>query len=200
LPSIDLERFSWLTLITLITPFWSSGTFGGVTWEIGYTALVNLHYTSKMHSRGVWSFVALLPLFCKLGGCAQPNFLLIVADDLGHADVPWSIVGKQHNLSMPNLQRMKDEGVTILQHYVQPSCAPTRSSLLTGRISNHLGTQNGGWHTKDAAGVSLDEVFLAENLRDAGYSTSVTGKWVSVKANLATVLANLSAQLSLSST
>ena len=118
--------------------------------------------------------LALLVLICLLvSGCegARPNFLVVVADDLGHADVPWSEIGMKHNLSMPNLLQMKKEGISIRQHYVQPSCAPTRSSLLTGRLSNHLGTQNGGWHEADAAGLPLDEVLLAENLRDAGYAT-----------------------------
>ena len=83
----------------------------------------------------------------------------------------------QHSLRMSNLAWLRAGGLELTQHYVQPSCAPTRSSLMTGRISNHLGTQNGGWHESDAAGLPLQETTLAENLRDAGYATAIFGKW-----------------------
>lgn len=58
--------------------------------------------------------------------------------------VPWTAIGRQSQLQMPHLVALKASGVTLTQHYVQPSCAPTRSSLMTGRYSNHVGTQNGG--------------------------------------------------------
>lgn len=113
----------------------------------------------------------------KPSAMAHPNILLIVADDMGAGDTPWSAEGQHHKLRMPNLAALRAGGVELTQHYVQPSCAPTRSSLMAGRISNHLGTQNGGWHTADAAGLPLDEVTLAQNLADAGYFNAVMGKW-----------------------
>ena len=59
----------------------------------------------------------------------QPNIVLMLADDVGWADP------QRHDPSMrtPGLQRLADGGVLLTQAYVQSTCAPTRSALLTGR-------------------------------------------------------------------
>ena len=59
----------------------------------------------------------------------QPNIVLMLADDLGWADL------ENHDPEMrtPNLQRLAARGMLLNQSYVLPTCAPTRSALLTGR-------------------------------------------------------------------
>src|SRR5262245_33767771 len=56
---------------------------------------------------------------------SKPNFIFIMADDFGWADVGFH----GGNVATPNLDRMKAEGVELTQHYVYPVCSPTRSSL-----------------------------------------------------------------------
>jgi arylsulfatase B len=59
----------------------------------------------------------------------KPNILFALADDLGWDDVSYH--GSE--IRTPNIDRLKDSGVELDQHYVCPVCTPTRTSLLTGR-------------------------------------------------------------------
>ena len=63
----------------------------------------------------------------------RPNFLLIVADDMGFSDLG-SFGGE---INTPSLDQLAKEGVRYTNFYVAPTCSPTRSMLLTG-IDNHL--------------------------------------------------------------
>src|SRR4051794_13292565 len=65
----------------------------------------------------------------------KPNILLIVADDLGWADVAYH-GGK---FQTPNIDRLVKEGVELDRHYVQPVCTPTRTALLSGRWTSRFG-------------------------------------------------------------
>ena len=60
---------------------------------------------------------------------ANPNIVIIVADDLGYNDVSW------HNpvVKTPHLEKLARDGVLLEQHYSQPICTPTRAALLSGR-------------------------------------------------------------------
>jgi arylsulfatase len=60
---------------------------------------------------------------------SKPNFIILLADDFGYTDA------EQHDPAMrtPNLVRLKSQGVFLNQSYVLPTCAPTRSAILTGR-------------------------------------------------------------------
>ena len=65
----------------------------------------------------------------------KPNILLIVADDLGWADVGWH-GGK---FRTPHLDELVRKGVELDRHYVQPVCSPTRTALLSGRWTSRFG-------------------------------------------------------------
>ena len=73
----------------------------------------------------------------RLGGATppRPNIVFIVADDLG-----WNDIG-YHNpqIQTPNLDRLAREGVRFNQHYVFPTCSPSRVALLTGRNPARFG-------------------------------------------------------------
>ena len=103
----------------------------------------------------------------------QPNVLLIVADDQGHAQVGY------HNASTltPRIDALAAGGITLENYYVQPVCSPTRSVLMTGRYTNRLGTQATVIRADVPFGVPLDNTFLPQNLQDAGYVTALFGKW-----------------------
>lgn len=104
----------------------------------------------------------------------QPNILVLVADDLGYADL--SCYGSQH-AQTPHLDKLADEGLRLTDFYAAaPNCSPSRAGLLTGRTPSRTGIYSyippNGPHYLPA-----DEVTVAEQLRDAGYDTAHMGKW-----------------------
>src|SRR4051812_19554822 len=66
---------------------------------------------------------------------ARPNFLVLVADDLGWRDVGYH--GSE--VRTPNLDKLARGGVRLERHYVYPTCSPTRAGLLTGRNPSRFG-------------------------------------------------------------
>ena len=110
-----------------------------------------------------------------------PNFLIIVADDMGWSDI--SPFGGE--IRTPSLQSLAEEGLSMGQFYVASTCAPTRSMLMTG-LDNHragVGTQKdthapnqiGHEHYK---GQLLPKVVtIPEGLAPLGYKSLMAGKW-----------------------
>ncbi len=101
----------------------------------------------------------------------RPNVILIMADDQGYGDI-----GFHDNpvIKTPNLDNFAEESVRLRNFYVSPVCAPTRSSLMTGRYSLRTGihdTYNGG------AIMATEEVTIAEVLKTENYKTGIFGKW-----------------------
>ena len=90
----------------------------------------------------------------------RPNFLLIVADDLGYSDL--GSYGSE--IETPEIDRIAEEGIRFSNFFVNTMCIVTRTSLLTG-------------HTHPQSRSYRHSVVIAEVLRDAGYATSISGKW-----------------------
>jgi arylsulfatase A-like enzyme len=106
----------------------------------------------------------------------RPNFVVILADDLGYGDVSPAPFGSPVHRT-PRLERMAREGLTLGSFYVSaPLCSPTRASLLTGcyhaRVSINRVLIPG-----DSIGLNPAETTIAEVLRAAGYRTGCFGKW-----------------------
>ncbi|WP_158859377.1 arylsulfatase [Lunatibacter salilacus] len=120
------------------------------------------------------TFLLALFFFCSAAlaqSTKSPNIILIITDDQGYGDLGFT--GNPH-VQTPVLDAMARESVRLNQFYVSPVCAPTRSSLMTGRYSLRTGmrdTYNGG------AIMATEEITLAEMLKDAGYRTGIFGKW-----------------------
>lgn len=113
------------------------------------------------------------------GPAAPPNVLLIVADDLGWADVPG--FGNEP-LEAPALSRLAAEGVTYRSAYTVASvCSPARAALLTGRYPQRFGHENNTGdlerQRQDGIGLPVGVPTLAEALRARGYATGLVGKW-----------------------
>jgi len=101
----------------------------------------------------------------------RPNVVFVITDDQGYGDL-----GCTGNpiVQTPHIDAFYRESVKMTQFHVGPTCAPTRSTLMTGHYANSTGV----WHT--IGGRSLmrsDEWTLAEALRGAGYRTGLFGKW-----------------------
>src|SRR6266480_2402373 len=99
----------------------------------------------------------------------KPNFLFILADDLGWADVAFH----KGNVPTPNLDRLATDGLELTQHYVCPVCSPTRSALLSGRYATRFGITS----PQNPRAYRWDTVTLARALKSAGYDTALFGKW-----------------------
>lgn len=109
----------------------------------------------------------------------RPDVVLILADDLGYADLGFQ---GSHEIATPELDRLAREGVRFTDAYVSsPICAPTRAGLLTGRDANRYGYTRTTGSFQDQMrgdiGVPVQERLLSEVLHDAGYETAAVGKW-----------------------
>lgn len=106
----------------------------------------------------------------------KPNIVLIMADDLGFSDI--GSYGSE--IQTPNLDKLAAEGIRFRQFYNNAICAPTRASLLSGQYQHTagMGYFNINLGTPAYQGyLSKQTVSLAEVLKDAGYSTLLSGKW-----------------------
>ena len=129
---------------------------------------------------------------------AQPNVLVILADDLGWSDT--SLYGTTTYYQTPNVERLAKRGMTFTRAYsASPLCSPTRSALLTGLSPARTGITVPNCHEPrvvlqattgkkappDQKAIMPDPVTrlkteyrtLAETLKDAGYATAHFGKW-----------------------
>lgn len=100
---------------------------------------------------------------------AQPNIVFIIADDLGWADVEFN----GGNVPTPNLNRLRNEGIELRQHYVAPVCSPTRAGFLTGRYWSRFGITT----PMNTRGLPFKTVTVSRALGEAGYNTALIGKW-----------------------
>ncbi|NEV92096.1 sulfatase-like hydrolase/transferase [Streptomyces tendae] len=105
----------------------------------------------------------------------RPNFLFILGDDLGWADL--SSYGAPH-IKTPHVDRLAAQGVRFTQAYSgSATCSPTRFSLYTGR---YPGRTEGGLAEpigNRAQGLDPNHPTLASLLKRAGYATALIGKW-----------------------
>jgi len=137
-----------------------------------------------------WLWLLLASALAPAGTCAEPppNFVLILADDMGWNDARFS--GNNHT-DTPHLDRLAREGVVFAQACASaPNCAPTRACLLTGKYTPRHGVFTvvderhtpGSPHHKIVAAESrealpTEQVTLAEALKPAGYATGMFGMW-----------------------
>ena len=101
----------------------------------------------------------------------KPNIVIILADDMGWADVGYH----NPNLQTPVLDRLARTGVELDCHYVQPQCTPTRVALMTGRYPSRFG--NHCTQASNSQAYPIGTLTMASMLKSLGYETAVTGKW-----------------------
>lgn len=114
----------------------------------------------------------------------RPNFLIIVADDLGFSDT--SPFGGE--IDTPNLHRLAMEGIRMTDFHTAASCSPTRAMLLSGTDAHIAGLgvmaerRNRFPHIFDGKSgyegyLNYKVAALPEILQDNGYFTCMSGKW-----------------------
>ena len=113
----------------------------------------------------------------------RPNFVFILADDLGYADLG-SYGGRSKPSCSPSLDRLAGEGLRFTQGYANSSvCSPTRFALMTGRWQHRLRggadepLRSGAARGNPQLGLPPSHPTLPSLLRDAGYATGLVGKW-----------------------
>ncbi len=119
---------------------------------------------------------------------ARPNIVFILVDDLGYSDV--GCYGSDY-YATPHIDRLARQGMRFTQAYAASClCSPTRSSLMTGKypgrlhithaipIEGHLRMKDTLMRDADyVKNMPLEEVTIAEALKEGGYATAFMGKW-----------------------
>ena len=107
---------------------------------------------------------------------ARPNVLVIVADDLGYADIG---VHGGRDVPTPHIDTLARSGIRCTNGYVSaPYCGPSRAGLFTGRYQTRFGAEfNARVGDGTRLGLPLAERTIADHLRAAGYATGLVGKW-----------------------
>ncbi|WP_298537495.1 arylsulfatase [uncultured Algibacter sp.] len=101
----------------------------------------------------------------------KPNVILVITDDQGYGDIA---AHGNKIIKTPNIDNFYKESYHLTDFHVNPTCAPTRSGLMTGRFANSTGV----WHT--VGGWSLlreQEKTMANMFSENGYATGAFGKW-----------------------
>ncbi len=127
----------------------------------------------RVHNRLRYSVIFVLNMVCVCSGAVErkPNVIVIITDDQGYGDLschgnPW--------LKTPEMDRLYTDGVRLTDFHVDPTCAPTRAALMTGRYSARTGV----WLTYGSRHhLRRDEVTMADVFQQHGYRTAIFGKW-----------------------
>ncbi len=103
----------------------------------------------------------------------KPNIVFILVDNVGWGD--FGVYGG--TTPTPRIDRLANEGVRFNNYNVEARCTPTRSAILTGRMSVRSGTFTVPYPGTGSYGLSPWEYTLPQLLSDAGYATALFGKW-----------------------
>jgi len=104
---------------------------------------------------------------------APPNIIILLADDLGWADVGY----RGSDIETPSIDKLAYEGMRLERFYATPFCTPTRAALMTGRDPIKMGVAHSVIMAWDTDGVAPEEHFMPQSFKAAGYQTAMIGKW-----------------------
>lgn len=99
----------------------------------------------------------------------KPNIIVILPDDLGWCDVGYH----GSDIKTPHIDKLAETGIRLAQHYVMPTCSPTRVSLLTGKYPSRYGIVSPAYGKL----IDMGDPTIPSILRENGYYTAIAGKW-----------------------
>lgn len=105
----------------------------------------------------------------------RPNILVFLMDDVGWGDFGCYGGGVAVGAPTPNFDRLARNGLQLTSCYSEPTCSPSRATLLTGRVPNRHGLHRPPMYGEP--GGLQGEITIAQLLSDAGYATQAVGKW-----------------------
>lgn len=127
--------------------------------------------------RQIVVLAALLAATALAEAARKPNVIVILADDLGYADVGFNGC---KDIPTPNIDSLAKHGVRCSSGYVSHSfCSPTRAGLMTGRYQQRFGHENNPAYLPEdtKVGLPLSQKTIADVMKSAGYVTGAIGKW-----------------------
>ncbi len=127
--------------------------------------------------RQIIALAALLAATVLADAARKPNVIVILADDLGYADVGFNGC---KDIQTPNIDSLAKHGVRCTSGYVSHSfCSPTRAGLMTGRYQQRFGHENNPAYLPEdtKVGLPLSQKTIADVMKLAGYVTGAIGKW-----------------------
>ncbi len=107
------------------------------------------------------------------GTTTRPNIVFMLCDNTGWGD--FSCYGGVNKT--PRIDKLASEGIRFCNYSVESQCTPTRTAIMTGRQSVRCGTYKVVMPGQGESGLTPWEYTIAELLSDAGYATSLWGKW-----------------------
>jgi arylsulfatase A-like enzyme len=120
---------------------------------------------------GVLGMFVASPAFAREG---KPNIVIILADDLGYGDI--GVFGAA-DIATPHIDGLAAKGIRFTDFYAGHNvCSPSRAALLTGRHSKRMGISH-VFQADSPDGMPLEEITIAEMLKQSGYATGMVGKW-----------------------
>jgi len=105
----------------------------------------------------------------------RPNILVFLMDDVGWGDFGCYGGGVAVGAPTPNFDKIARNGLQLTSCYSEPSCSPSRATLLTGRVPNRHGLHRPPMYGE--AGGLQGETTVAQLLSEGGYVTQAVGKW-----------------------
>lgn len=132
-----------------------------------------LAHSRTRHGAPIAALVVLAMILVSDAGAAPTNVVVLVADDLG-----WADVGHHGGpIETPSIDRLAAEGVVLDRFYSTPICSPTRAALVTGRDPLELGIAYDQIHPWYNVGLAPDTLTIADVFALDGYRTALVGKW-----------------------
>lgn len=104
---------------------------------------------------------------------STPNILLIIADDLGKDAISGYTEGSIKPLT-PNIDAIRNNGLLFNNFWVNPTCTPTRASIITGKYGYHTGVKGVG-DELNTSETTLQK-YISDNT-NAKYASAIVGKW-----------------------